>query len=220
MRPRPKRKVRLLMLCYAAALLAWVLWGTVALVRANILRGNGSMPARPLQWAEAETATGLIETEGWDAESLWLLSFDNDPQVVWHLAGTRVQRLVFDATAVNSPAGEMVLYYTTRPDEPFSERNKLWAQQDGEGRYYFDLGGRRIERLRLDPDAAGGIIWQVRGITLNAAKPAFAYYRPDTLQMVALLLMPVLAWAFIGEAWAFVQPTLVKRRFESRWKQA
>ena len=220
MRRKTKRGWLLLSLCYALVLLVWLGLCGGRLVRDGISRSNGQLVRRELAPKDFAVQAGVAFSDNWAADP-WFASTDPDPQL--HLlfeGGARVGRFVFAGQALNKPGGEMALYYTTRPGQGFSEKNKLPARQNADGDWFFDLGGRRVYALRLDPDSVSGVHWQVRGMVLNEDKPAFAYFAPDALQAMVLLFGPALLWAALVQLAAFCQPALAKRRLAHRWRTA
>lgn len=219
MSQKRKTRIRMLLLFYLIALVVWGAVGTVSLAQEVIRRENGAVEQSALDIRDA-TWENMTELEGWDEGSLWIYSTNSDPQLIWQLEGQPIGLVRLDAQSYSKPGGEMVLYYTTNEGQPFSEARKLWARQDEEGRYVFDLEGRRIYGLRLDMDTAGGVIWRVHGISVNLYKPAWQFYVPDVQNTVLLLLVPLLCWAVAYEFWAFLHPALVRYRFERRWRDS
>lgn len=213
-----KNRVKSLLLFYLAALVVWGTIGTVGLAQEVIRRENGTVEQSVLDVRDA-VWENITELDGWGGQGVWLYSTNSDPQLIWELEGVPVGLVRFDAQSYSRPGGEMVLYYTTRAGQPFSETQKLWARQDEEGRYIFDLGGRKIYGFRLDMDTAGGVIWQVNEISFNRDKPAWQFYVPDVQNGALLLLVPLLCWAAACELWAFLHPALVRYRFERRWRE-
>lgn len=93
----------------------------------------------------------------------------------------------------------MTLYYTAQPGEAFSPQKRLTARADGEGRWYFDLGGRKVSALRFDPGTKGGVLWRNWAITLNEAKPPLAYFAPTAQTAFLLLFLPGFCAALLLE---------------------
>ncbi|MDL2293699.1 hypothetical protein LJC60_03610 [Ruminococcaceae bacterium OttesenSCG-928-D13] len=222
LKQKPKRRGKLLALCYAAALLVWLaLCGArLALDTAHI--GSGELPRLELGFADFQPS-GLFDGAERDLPGT-IISTDPDSQLIYEQAGGfYATRVVFDAAPLNKGAGEIVLYYTTRPadsagrPQDFSEARKVWARQDAAGRWVFDLDGRKVYRLRLDPDTTGGVVWRFNGVILNERVPVAFYFLPDLRQGVLLALLPLLFWAALCELLAFLQPLLARRRFERKW---
>lgn len=215
---KTKKRVRLLIICYVLALIVWLGYSGISLAVCSGARSGRNLVEQYLPTAFANDINNIEHIDSVD-NAEWLLTMDSDPQIIWHLGGVNVQQLIFNAKAVNAPGGEIVVYYTTREGEDFSENKKIWAQQDRDGRWVFEFGLKRIHNLRIDPGPMGGVIWRVQQITLNAEKPWYSYFVPNTQGIALLLLLPCLVWGFVTEVWAFLQPQLAKRRFERRWEE-
>lgn len=213
------RRMLLLLLCYLGALLLWLGLCAFHLARDSWYQSRGQMPHQTLQPQDFTTASGVHFSEDWQANS-YFATADSDPQLILEFDQPQpVGLFIFDAQAVNKPPGEIVLYYTTRPGQPFSDRHKLWARQGDTNQWYFDLGGRKVTALRLDPDAVGGVFWQVQSMDLNMPKRTSFYFRPDGLESCILLFAPILAWAILGEAFAFFQPVYARKKMDNRWNK-
>lgn len=224
MSKQKNRRWLLPLLCYAVAILLWFAVGGVALLRDTLYTNNGRLWRQELDFYDFDDQFGLLAPEDFTAEP-WFASTDPDPQLILRFAeGRYVTRFVFAGKPVNHGSGEMVLYYTTSPDdgEPgdgFSERKKLWAAQDASGAWVFDTGGKTLYALRFDPASYAGVYWDVERMVLNEAKPAWQYFVPDGLQAALLLFLPLLAWAFLREVMAFTRPAFARRRFDARWQK-
>ena len=220
MRRKTKRKWTMLWLCYGAVMLAWLLVCSGHLALDSWRKANGQMQRQALAPSDfSEKTSGIDFSDDW-ARDRYFTTTDADPQL--HLAfneGANVGRVVFGARAVNKPGGEMALYYNTKPGQDFSEARKLPAMQNANGGWVFDLQGRRVYALRLDPDSVGGVYWQVYDMVLNETKPPLAYYTPDALECLVLLFAPALLYAVLAQLVAFFQPALSRRRLEQRWQR-
>lgn len=217
MRQKRRRAWMLLLFFYLIALLAWLAAGAVSLAIEGMRTTSGALPQRQLAF-EDFTLVGLATVAEHDN---WLVSTDTDPQLVYTPAApVRVSRLEFSARPLNKAPGEMTLYYTTRPGEGFSDAKKLWAQRLPDGSWYFDLGGRQVTALRLDPDTAGGVIWQVEGIVLNAPRPWLAHFLPGAGVLFLLVALPPLAWAAVSEVIAFLSPVFARRRLHALFEKS
>lgn len=219
MRPReerkPKKRWKLLVLCYLAALLVWLVLCGLRLGRDTLAISEGTLAPTTLTMDDF-VMEGFVYTQYENT----FASTDPDPKLIYTPeGGAYVTRFVFKARPLTRGAGETVLYYTTAPGEDFSDAKKLWARQDAAGNWYFDLHGKTVYSLRLDPDTMGGVFWKVDGFTLNAAIAPAAYFVPGVQAAALLLLAPLLAWAVISELAVFLHPLLARRRFEKRWNQ-
>ena len=69
------------------------------------------------------------------------------------------------------PPGGVALYYLLPGQTDYSETQKVYANVTDTGVYTFDLGGRWVTGLRIDPDSVGGVPTLFTGIELNPATP-------------------------------------------------
>lgn len=186
-----KKKKMKRVLCLYAVVLGLYLLCCAGRCAANMWqRHTGALETRVLSLPDFTPEN--IRYDSYEEGGGVFVSTNTDPQLILLFPqGQRVGRLLFDA-ASNKGGGEMVLYYTTAPDADFSETKKLWAQQDEQGVWYFDLYGRTVYALRLDPDTVGGVRWQVNEIVLNAPVPWADYFVPSARQTAFLLAFPLL----------------------------
>lgn len=182
-------------LCYLVAAVLYLGICLYGLVLNAVLVNGGQLARRQLFLQDFEQQSILqLENEG---ENQRFVSTDGDPALIYTRAeGFYAGRFVFRATP-NHPGGEMVLYYTTAPGQPFSEGQKLWARQTADGGWYFDLGGKKLYSLRLDTDTAGGVVWQVESMILGETRPALSYFIPGAQPLFLLLLLPGLGAALL-----------------------
>lgn len=208
-----------LLLCYLVAVLVWFAIGLFSLARNGIMAGQGAWVQREYRWLDDLSATDGIHVPDGYGELRRFAATDSDPKLLLDFPnGEYVTGLVFRAKALNRGSGAVNLYYSTRPDDEMSESRKLWARQLPDGSWYFDLGGRTVYALRLDPGTVAAAVWQMEGITLNPNVPLAAYFVPDWQEGLVLLLVPLLAWAVLREGIAFAAPVVARRRFDSRWR--
>ncbi|MFV0413887.1 MAG: hypothetical protein ACK5L3_11600 [Oscillospiraceae bacterium] len=181
------------LLCYLAGALLYLCICLYGLVLNAVLVNGGQLARRQLFLQDFEQKSILqLEDEGANQR---FVSTDGDPALIYTRAeGFYAGRFVFRATP-NHPGGEMVLYYTTAPGQPFSEGQKLWARQTADGGWYFDLGGKKLYSLRLDTDTTGGVVWQVESIVLGEVRPVLSYFVPGAQPLFLLLLLPGFAAA-------------------------
>ena len=141
-----------------------------------------------MSYAEDEWATPPDEREN------WYLSTDNDPHIFWE-GEVFVETVRLEVEQL-LPPGSVTLYYRTPGQTDYRETQKVFAWQDAGGAYVFDLGGRTVSGLRIDPDSVGGVPTRLVGVELNAPRPWFLAFVPDGGQWLLLLFGPVLAAAF------------------------
>lgn len=202
---------------YLLALLIYVASCFVLWARDAVNLQDGLLNRRQL-WLEDFTLVSVLQLATVDGKQSFV-STDSDPQL-HYLPNTafRVNRVVFSATATSKPSGEIALYYTTQTGDDFSEDKKIWAKQNQNGDWYFDLWGRKITGLRLDPDTSGGVVWHVNSIVLNEKIPPADYFIPSARAVFALVFFPPLVAAGLLEVLSAVSPYFARRRFDSRTK--
>lgn len=214
MKPRLKQRLQLVLVCYLAGLLVYLAICTVGLIRV------GGLAPLHLQFSDFEAASISLWEEDEEAGAIRFAATDNDPQLIYSpQQAFYADRLLLDAQA-DRPWGEIVLYYTTKPGEPFSEAQKLWAQESADGTWYFNLGGRQLQALRIDPGSRGGVVWTFQDVTLNAPRSWQSHFLPDARGALALLMLPGLGAVCIYEVRAALKPLLVRRRFDRQAAQA
>ena len=199
---KPKRwQVMVVLVCYGAALLFYLAVCGFQLLADQLHMQNGQLQKRDLPF-DSFYAEGVVLSDNPEGGTD-LVSSDPDPRLVYSPGEPfYVSRFTFAAETSNKPGGEMVLYYTTRPGEDFSEQKKLSAQRGEDGNWFFDLGGKKVTALRFDPDTTGGVLWRNWSITLNDEKPVIDYFLPDARVIFVLLFVPAFLLAVLMEgAW-------------------
>ena len=191
-------------LCYAFAA---ILWLVLCLVNSGVMlyhKSNGSMPARvvPAEELRLESFVNYNDLE-WqtapDDDPAWYLSTDNDPQIYWESeTPAYIERVRLDAVH-RLPAGSVALYYKLPGQEDYSEVQKIFGRRTAEGDYLFDLGGKNVTGLRIDPDSVGGVPTKFTGVALNPTELWFMRFVPGGGALILLLLCPALAAALLAE---------------------
>ncbi len=158
------------------------LWQTAA--------GNGGEMEIPLEQLQL---ISLVEQKP-DPEipaGNWLVSSDSDPQIRWNAQGRYLEQIELKMKYL-LPTGAVVLYYRTPHQADFSPAQMVYAQQKGE-RYLFDLKGKYVEEIRIDPASRGGVILQPEQIRLYSN--GIWGLVPDWQQLALLLGLPPLLLA-------------------------
>lgn len=221
MKPKRKKRGAGLLVCYLLVIVLYLAVCGILLLRDVLRTEAGLMPYHSLSVEDFPVQEGVKMLDSVPGEdAVRFISIFYDPYFgIEFPEGIYAGRFVVRAEPLNKGCGEMMLYYTTRPGEDFSDRQKLWAQQDASGAWVFDLGGKKVYGLRWDPDTVSTVVWRLDSIELNVFKPAIAYFWPNAQTIAVLLTVPVLLWAVLAEGVAFVQPMLSLRRFETRWRK-
>ena len=97
------------------------------------------------------------------------------------------------------PGNGVELYYRLPGQEDFSLQQIVYARRNAEGWYEFDLRGKLVNGIRIDPDSQGGVLTRFEGVELNADWPWQERMTPTPGQAMALICLPVVAAAVIGQ---------------------
>lgn len=198
------RPQQLLLLAY---LLAAALWLAQALVGSAVMLNyklKGEMPQRTVPAAEltTESFAPYSSNQWWtppDDDPNWYLSTDSDPHIYWQGQGY-LETVRLDA-AHRLPPGGVALYYLLPGQTDYSEAQKVFAHVVQPGVYEFDLGGKTVSGLRIDPDSVGGVATLFTGVELNPPQFWLLRFVPNGGQWLLLLGLPACAAA----AWALVR---------------
>ena len=198
------RPQQLLLLAY---LLAAALWLAQALVGSAVMldyKLRGEMPQRTVPAAEltTESFAPYSSNQWWtppDDDPNWYLSTDSDPHIYWQGQGY-LETVRLDAVHRLPPEG-VALYYLLPGQTDYSEAQKVFAHVVQPGVYEFDLGGKTVSGLRIDPDSVGGVATLFTGVELNPPQFWLLRFVPNGGQWLLLLGLPACAAA----AWALVR---------------
>lgn len=188
---------KLLCLCYALAAVLWVVWCILQSAVMLTYKMKGEMPCQTLTAADLQFDgfDRYDSREEWtapDERTEWYLSTNNDPHIFWQGRGYLVTvRLEAEHRL---PPGGVALYYLVPGETDYSETRKVFASIV-DGGYEFDLGGRYVTGLRIDPDSQGGVPTWLGGVVLNPAHLWLLDLLPNGGQWLLLLFGPVLAAA-------------------------
>lgn len=195
------RPRRLLGLCYALGVMVWLLYAVISSALVLNHKMNGSMRSLTLTAQDLSYESFLdYDDDPWstapDEREDWYLSTDNDPHILWEgevyveTVRLRVEQLL--------PPGSVTLYYLKPGQTDYRETQKVYAWQDEDGSYVFDLGGVTVTGLRIDPDSVGGIPTRLLGVEINPTTPWYGRFIPKGGQWLLLLFGPVVAAAFLS----------------------
>lgn len=192
---------RLLGLCYALGVMVWLLYAVISSALMLNHKMNGSMRSLTLTAQDLSYESFLdYDEDPWstapDEREDWYLSTDNDPHILWEgeayveTVRLRVEQLL--------PPGSVTLYYLKPGQTDYRETQKVYAWQDEDGSYVFDLGGVTVAGLRIDPDSVGGVPTRLLGVEINPVTPWYGRFIPKGGQWILLLFGPVAAAAFLS----------------------
>ena len=203
---KKKTFFRLLAVCYAMAVLGW-------LVCAALYAGRAAKcTERQLSVTEAETEALIEPIPGRNEWELYadgaLITTDGDAHLVWTVDGT-VTGLRMQLRS-SLPVYGSELFYTTAAEQEISDSHRLTPRScDAEnGVYEFRFPGPTyVYRLRLDPTGAGGAFVELREVLLNPQRGTAEWMLPDAAQLTALLAAPMLAALGVRECAAVCRRT-------------
>lgn len=192
------RPRQLLVLAYLFALVLWLAQGFVGSAVMLNYKLRGEMPQQTVLPADltTESFAPYSSNEWWtppDDDPNWYLSTDNDPHIYWQGQGYMETVKLFAGHRL--PPGGVALYYLLPGQTDYTETQKVYATVTGTGEYTFNLGGRWVTGLRIDPDSVGGVPTLFGGIELNPPTPWYDRFLPSGGQWLQLLFVPALAAA-------------------------
>ena len=192
---------QLLTLAYLLAVVFWVVRCLVGSAVMLNYKMQGKMPQAHVDPADlvTESFAPYSSNEWWtapDDDPAWYLSTDNDPRIYWQGQGY-IETVVLHAGHRLAP-GSVALYYLKPGQTDYTETQKVFATVTAPGVYTFDLGGRWVTGLRIDPDSVGGVPTLFTGIDLNPARPWYLHFVPTAGQWLGLAFLPAVAAAFVS----------------------
>ncbi len=188
---------RLLAAAYLAALALWLVQGAGALVQRAWYTGRGLAPSVCLTAEQLELYSlrpYVFDHE--PVEGMWISS-DSDPQIHWNQYAW-VDTVILDVRQ-ECPAGSVELYYKQPGQRDFDTRQVVYPKRDAQGRYVFELGGKWIDRLRVDPDSVGGVPTELRALQINPPGGWYRNFIPSAGQTLVLLVLPLVLSALLLE---------------------
>ena len=189
---------QLLVLAYLLAVVLWLARGFVGSAVMLNYKLRGEMPQQTVLPANltTESFAPYSSNQWWtppDDDPDWYLSTDSDPHIYWQ--GQGYIKTVKLYAGHRLPPGGVALYYLLPGQTDYSETQKVYATVTEAGEYTFDLGGRWVTGLRIDPDSVGGVPTLFGGIELNPPAPWYTRFLPDGGQWLVLLFVPAVAAA-------------------------
>ncbi|HJB20888.1 MAG TPA: hypothetical protein H9773_04210 [Candidatus Fournierella merdavium] len=185
------KKLRPLLLAWAAGLAIWLLLGCASLAKTAWYARQGLAATQSLS-LEDFTPVGI---EPYDAgeEGPWYISTDGDAQLLWQ--GDAYLNTVWLFIEHESPPQAVMLYWKTPGQADFSPRQSVYGTLTAPDVYTFDLGGVRVSEVRIDPDSQGGVVTRLDGVVFNPDQWPLAAFVPGRGAALLLLLAPPAALA-------------------------
>lgn len=188
---------RLVAGCYLAALFIWLAQGAGVLVQTAWYAHKGMAAEHTLTLNDLDMVSIRPYENEDDPEGVWYVSTDTDPQLYWEQE-MWVWEVVLDVQH-NRPGCGVELYYKLPGQTDYSPRQTVYAQRDAGGRFVFDLGGKLIGGIRIDPDSVGGVLTRFESLVIDPPQRWYAPFVPDAGQWLLLLFLPLLFSALIAE---------------------
>ena len=193
---------RLLGLCYALGVMLWVVYALVGSALMLNHKMNGTMRHQTLTPDELTYESFRnYDDDPWstapDDRDNWYLSTDNDPHILWEGEQAYVETVRLQVEQL-LPPGSVMLYYLKPGQTDYRETQKVFAWQDTDGSYVFELGGITVSGLRIDPDSVGGVTTRLTGVELNRPTAWYLRFVPSGGQWILLLFGPAVAAAFLS----------------------
>ena len=185
------KKLRPLLLAWAAGLAIWLLLGCASLAKTAWYAREGLAATQSLS-LEDFTPVGI---EPYDAgeEGPWYISTDGDAQLLWQ--GDAYLNTVWLFIEHESPPQAVMLYWKTPGQADFSPRQSVYGTLTAPDVYTFDLGGVRVSEVRIDPDSQGGVVTRLDGVVFDPDLSPLAAFLPGAGEGMLLLFVPPLALA-------------------------
>lgn len=183
--------------CYLAALFLWLAQGVGVLVQTAWYTGQGMAGERTITMDDL----GMISIKRYeneqDPDGVWYVSTDSDPQFFWE-GDVWVRKIVLDIEHAR-PGNGVELYYRLAGQAVYSARQTVYAERDAEDRFVFDLGGKLVSGLRIDPDSLGGIPTRFNALVIDPPQGWYTAFVPNAGQWLLLLFLPLLFSALAAE---------------------
>lgn len=188
--------LRLLAAAYLAGIAVFLLIGFGRLAKGAYYESKGLRIHETLGLADLESISiKPFETE---EPGEWYVSTDSDPQ--FHLKKEMYLETAELDLVQKQEGFAAVLYWKEPGQADFSEAQSVYAKETEPGHFVFDLKGKRVSEIRLDPDSAGGVVTRMDGFALNPESGFLHAFRMGAKQLLMLLVLPLFAAAFWLEA--------------------
>lgn len=194
------------LLCYAAALILWLIHGTLGIVSDAGARAQGKMEEQTLY--AADFALVDLQPGGTGEGPQTLQTTSGDPQMILEDVSGQTIRTMQVYAEYEGDAREMCLYYTAKAGQDYSQDRRVFPAVQSDGSYLYTLPRGALVSLRLDPcspDANKTVEITLEKITLNTATSAVGELIPSWYQLFCLILYPGLLAAALDWLLAIIQ---------------
>ena len=171
------KKLRPLLIAWAAGLALWLLLGCVSLAKTAWYAGQGLAATQSLT-AEDFTPVGIQPYDAGE-EGPWYISTDGDPQLLWQgEAYLDTVWLFCGARKAPPPGGDALLEKRRAQTGLLPPGQSVYGVQTAPGVYSFDLGGVKVSEVRIDPDSQGGVVTRLDGVVFDPDLSPLAAFLP------------------------------------------
>lgn len=172
----------LLLVCYLAALLLWLVAHLGGFIVNRVYQANGTLPTRQLQPADFELHD-MIERDG------QLITTGSDPQMRLRDTALRAANVRVELCYAQAPWAATAFW--AAPGAGHRVQNMVHAQK-GEGSLLFLLPAAGGQSLRLDLDTKPGNVISITGITVNVPGHTARLFIPSSYEVAGFLVLPAL----------------------------
>lgn len=182
-------------ICYSAALAGWILYSAFCLGSDSLSMAAGTLNRQVLTVDSFELVN--LEKQGNNR----LYTINGDPQMILRDVSGQIVRNLTIRAEYTKDAREMCLYYTTAPEQDFSQEKRVFAVQADDGTCTYTLPRTKIYSLRLDPCSPAEnelLTMTVEEISLNETCSALSYFTPGWSGAFCLALWPGMAASLLS----------------------
>ena len=180
---------RPLVLCYSVYVLWTALGGLYGFAADSLLRASGQLATTELSVADFTPVNLEQEGEGWRSTAA-------DPQLLYQVDGRVTTVRVF--MSFDADPGELDLYYIEQPGEDYDKYRRVWAVQQDDGSYLYQLPRADIWEIRLDPGSAENLGINITEIRINEPVGIGFYFDLSLNGLFRLIVWPALAAAVLA----------------------
>ncbi len=193
------KRLRLLVLCYAAGLALLLLWHLLGFVQNRMAYAAGDLTPAVLSPAD-------FELEGFATDEAGrLISVSGDAQMLLRDTARRVESVTLHLRHSEDPVAQSVFW--AAPGKAYSVRGMAWPQGDAAPQPIETENGARAwqtqstfwlpaaggQALRIDPCAVSGDVIEIERVAINEKRPFFAFFAFSAGEGLALCMVPGLA---------------------------
>lgn len=182
---------RLVALCYIVFFLFSVLFSVGLWAQEQMVRASGLLPQQTLEFSD-------FELSDLSQDGKVLTSQSVDPRMVMKNPPQYVYQVTVYGEFIGQDPGEFCVFYKTSPgQEEFDANYRVWAKDNSDGSYTFEMPHTKIYGLRMDPGIYTGVQFSVENIVINSPRSLAAYLTPSLSWLLAQAAVPLIAAALL-----------------------